>query len=183
MTLEQSKCPNCKRAIPETTCGSRVRNCPHCAADLFTPPVEDEEALFRKALELSSEARDEFVRDACGNNPALRDRIEELLRASETTDGLLDQVRDDSLMQEPIDEPTGKVIGRYKLLQKIGEGGFGVVYMAEQLEPVKRKVAFKVIKPGMDSKAVTARFEAERQALAMMDHTHIANVFDGGSTK
>ncbi len=73
-------------------------------------------------------------------------------------------------------------IGNYKLLQKIGEGGFGVVYMAEQLRPVKRKVALKVLKPGMDSDAVIARFEAERQALAMMDHGNIARVFDGGVT-
>ncbi len=77
---------------------------------------------------------------------------------------------------------AGQQIGRYKLLQKIGEVGFGVVFMAEQSRPVRRKVALKVIKPGMDSQAVVARFEAERQALAMMDHPHIARVFDGGAT-
>ena len=85
--------------------------------------------------------------------------------------------------QKPIKEAPGQEIGRYKLLQKIGEGGFGVVFMAEQVRPVRRKVAVKVIKPGMDSNAVVARFEAERQALAMMDHPNIARVLDGGATE
>src|SRR4030095_2935767 len=80
-------------------------------------------------------------------------------------------------------EREGDRIGRYKLLQKIGEGGCGVVYMAEQVEPVRRRVALKVIKLGMDTKSVIARFEAERQALAMMDHPNIAKVFDGGATE
>ena len=75
------------------------------------------------------------------------------------------------------------MIGRYKLLQEIGEGGFGVVFMAEQREPVRRKVALKIIKPGMDTRQVIGRFEAERQALAMMDHPNIAHVFDGGATE
>src|SRR5262249_35427910 len=76
----------------------------------------------------------------------------------------------------------GEVIGPYKLLEQIGEGGFGVVYMAEQQQPVRRKVALKVVKPGMDTKQVVARFEAERQALALMDHPNIAHIFDGGET-
>jgi len=75
------------------------------------------------------------------------------------------------------------MIGRYRLLEKIGEGGFGVVYMAEQQEPVQRKVALKIIKPGMDTREVIARFEAERQALALMDHPSIARVLDGGATE
>src|SRR5207237_1466817 len=79
-------------------------------------------------------------------------------------------------------EGPGTVLGRYKLLEQIGEGGFGVVFMAEQQRPVRRKVALKVLKPGMDSRQVIARFEAERQALALMDHPNIARVFDGGST-
>ena len=79
-------------------------------------------------------------------------------------------------------EAPGTMIGPYKLLQQIGEGGMGVVWMAEQTQPVQRKVALKVIKPGMDSRQVIARFEAERQALAMMDHVNIARVFDGGAT-
>jgi serine/threonine protein kinase len=82
----------------------------------------------------------------------------------------------------PIAESPGSIIGPYKLLQKIGEGGMGVVYMAEQQEPVRRKVALKIIKPGMDSHQVIARFEAERQTLAMMDHQNIARVLDTGTT-
>src|SRR5438105_10477633 len=82
----------------------------------------------------------------------------------------------------PLTEKPGDRIGRYKLLELIGEGGFGAVWMAEQEEPVRRRVALKVIKPGMDTKQVLARFEAERQALAMMDHPSIARVFDGGAT-
>src|SRR5205814_2403110 len=79
-------------------------------------------------------------------------------------------------------EPLGGHIGPYKLLERIGEGGFGTVFMAEQAEPVRRRVALKVLKPGMDTRQVIARFEAERQALAMMDHPNIAHVFDGGET-
>lgn len=79
-------------------------------------------------------------------------------------------------------EALGTMIGRYKLLQEIGEGGFGIVYLAEQKEPVNRKVALKILKPGMDTREVIARFEAERQALALMDHPNIARVFDGGAT-
>src|SRR5205823_11405672 len=82
---------------------------------------------------------------------------------------------------EPTQEAPGAVIGPYKLLQQSGEGGMGTVYMAEQTHPVQRKVALKVIKPGMDSRQVIARFEAERQALAMMDHVNIARVFDAGA--
>ena len=82
----------------------------------------------------------------------------------------------------PIAERPGTQIGPYKLLEQIGEGGMGVVYMAVQKEPVRRKVALKIIKPGMDTREVIARFEAERQALALMDHPNIAKVFDGGVT-
>src|SRR5216110_191387 len=83
----------------------------------------------------------------------------------------------------PISEGPGTVIGRYKLLEKLGEGGFGAVYVAEQKEPVKRRVALKIIKLGMDTRQVIARFEAERQALALMDHPNIAKVFDAGATE
>src|SRR5207247_2897119 len=82
-----------------------------------------------------------------------------------------------------VEEKPGTLIGRYKLLEKIGEGGFGVVYVAEQREPVKRKVALKIIKLGMDTRQVVARFEAERQALALMDHPNIAKVLDAGVTE
>src|SRR5207249_4258476 len=85
-------------------------------------------------------------------------------------------------MDEPIAERPGTVIGPYKLLEQIGEGGFGVVFMAEQQQPIRRKVALKVLKPGMDSRQVVARFEAERQALALMDHPNIAKVLDAGAT-
>src|SRR5262249_21293643 len=84
--------------------------------------------------------------------------------------------------EEPLTERPGTVIGPYKLLEQIGEGGFGIVFMAEQQHPVRRKVALKVLKPGMDTRQVVARFEAERQALALMDHPNIAHVFDGGET-
>src|SRR5205823_4044198 len=83
----------------------------------------------------------------------------------------------------PTEQGPGTMIGRYKLLEKVGEGGFGVVYVAEQREPVKRRVALKIIKLGMDTKQVVGRFEAERQALALMDHPNIAKVFDGGATE
>src|SRR5262249_30272432 len=85
-------------------------------------------------------------------------------------------------LHEPITEQPGTVIGPYKLLEQIGEGGFGVVFLAEQTEPIRRKVALKVLKPGMDTRQVVARFEAERQALAIMDHPNIAKVHDGGMT-
>ena len=86
------------------------------------------------------------------------------------------------LFRSPIAERPGAMVGRYKLLEEIGEGGMGAVYLAEQREPVRRKVALKIIKPGMDTKEVVARFEAERQALALMDHPNIAHVLDGGAT-
>ena len=91
-------------------------------------------------------------------------------------------IADAPTIDQPITEKPGTQIGPYKLLQQIGEGGMGVVYMAEQNEPVKRRVALKIIKPGMDTRQVIARFEAERQALAMMDHPNIAKVLDAGTT-
>src|SRR5687767_6190749 len=88
-----------------------------------------------------------------------------------------------TVVVQSVTEKAGDTIGRYKLREKVGEGGWGVVYVAEQEEPVRRRVALKVIKPGMDTRAVVARFEAERQALAMMDHPNIARVLDAGSTE
>src|SRR6185369_3968813 len=105
-------------------------------------------------------------------------RVETLLRAHDAAGGFLQS----TVAVEPPHEGPGTIIGRYKLLQQIGEGGFGVVYMAEQLEPVRRKVALKIIKAGMDTKEVVARFESERHALALMDHPNIARVLDAGST-
>ncbi len=116
----------------------------------------------------------------------LRRRVELLLKAHQGEDSLLDRGYEDRAssptIDQPITEKPGTQIGPYKLLQQIGEGGMGVVYMAEQKEPVKRRVALKIIKPGMDTRQVIARFEAERQALAMMDHPNIAKVLDAGAT-
>jgi serine/threonine protein kinase/tetratricopeptide (TPR) repeat protein len=135
--------------------------------------------IFDSALQKRSDAeRAAFLEGACGSDADLRGRVETLLRAHDAADGFL-QSRVDV---EPPQVGPGTVIGRYKLLQQIGEGGFGVVYMAEQIEPVRRKVALKIIKLGMDTRQVVARFESERQALALMDHLHIARVFDAGAT-
>ena len=122
--------------------------------------------------------------DLC-RRPRSSRRAEALLQAHEQSQGFPKSVSPEpapTADQPPVSEGPGHEIGRYKLLQKIGEGGFGVVYMAEQQRPVRRKVAIKIIKPGMDTHAVVARFEAERQALAMMDHPNIARVLDGGAT-
>ncbi len=111
-------------------------------------------------------------------------RVERLLEADDRTAGILERGPDGLIgPHEPPGERPGDRVGPYKLLQQIGEGGMGVVYMAEQTEPVRRRVALKIIKPGMDSRQVIARFEAERQALAMMDHQNIARVLDAGTTE
>ncbi|HTR43893.1 MAG TPA: serine/threonine-protein kinase [Pseudomonadales bacterium] len=143
-------------------------------------------AIFTKALQLPVEQRDSFILQACGGNDSLRRKVETLLNANARVGSFLEN----SLVRPPIEicpeapigEKPGDWVGRYKLLQQIGEGGWGVVFMAEQQEPVRRKVALKVVKPGMDTKNVIARFEAERQALALMDHPNIAHVFDAGAT-
>src|SRR5437867_11834504 len=142
-------------------------------------------AIFDEALEMDDvERRRAFVAQACGHDAALRREIEELRAAHEAVGGFLgDSKRAGLSASAKISEGEGDRIGRYKLLQKIGEGGCGVVYMAEQEEPVRRRVALKVIKLGMDTKSVIARFEAERQALAMMDHPNIAKVLDAGATE
>ena len=146
--------------------------------------------IFCAAKEHSDDvaAQDAYVVGACANNAALRREVEELLKSSREAGSFLhEEDKVTSVFATPntesIDEAAGAQIGRYKLLQKIGEGGFGVVFMAEQQEPVRRKVALKIIKPGMDTKEVVARFEAERQALALMDHPNIARVLDGGATE
>ncbi len=146
-----------------------------------------ERSIFIAALETDDPAlRAAYLDQACAGNALLRERIERLLKAHEPAGSFLERgpaVLDVTDNYEPIDERAGAVIGPYKLLQQIGEGGMGVVYMAEQTEPVRRKVALKIIKPGMDSRQVIARFEAERQALAMMDHQNIARVLDAGTTE
>jgi WD40 repeat protein/serine/threonine protein kinase len=143
-------------------------------------------SLFCGVLERSSaEERAAYLDAACGKDKELRARLEALLRAHEQAGGFLREkadARDLRTTTEAISERPGTVIGPYKLLEQIGEGGFGVVFMADQTQPVRRKVALKVVKPGMDTRQVVARFEAERQALALMDHPNIAHVFDGGAT-
>ena len=137
-----------------------------------------EQDIFCAALEQTSEAkRAAFLDDACAESPGTRERIESLLRAAEAAGEFLSDTN------VPLPESTGSRIDRYRLGERVGEGGFGVVYRAEQERPVRRTVALKIIKLGMDTRAVVARFEAERQALAMMDHPNIARVFDGGATE
>jgi serine/threonine protein kinase len=140
--------------------------------------VKLEQDIFCAALERTSDtARAVFLDDACADSPATRARIEALLQAAEAAGEFLAEA------EAPVSESTGSRIDRYRLGERIGEGGFGVVYRAEQERPVRRTVALKIIKLGMDTRAVVARFEAERQALAMMDHPNIARVFDGGATE
>ena len=146
----------------------------------------NEETIFNTAVQLKSPAeRDAYLSDACQDNNDLRVAVEDLLKQHDMA-SFLDVPPVDSevsLDDSPISESPGTVIGRYKLLEKIGEGGMAVVYMAEQEQPIRRKVALKIIKLGMDTQQVIARFEAERQALALMDHPHIAKVLDAGATE
>lgn len=145
--------------------------------------------IFLDAVEIGDPAEQQIFVDArCGSDNDLAGEVHALLKASQETHGLLKNpavnFSDDNHMTKQ-HSPTyvqGNVIGVYRILQQIGEGGFGLVYMAEQQRPIKRKVALKLIKPGMDSRDVIARFEAERQALAIMDHPNIAKVLDAGTT-
>ncbi len=152
----------------------------------MTQLEEHARSVFLSALEHTDEDLEEYVKSACALDEELRQRVDRLLRAHRAMEnpekpavdrGSTPPVRRSLLLEGP-----GTIIGQYRLLEQIGEGGFGIVYMAEQLQPVRRKVAFKIIKPGMDTRLVVARFEAERQALALMDHPNIARVFDGGAT-
>src|SRR5438128_614239 len=149
--------------------------------DLLNP-----ETVFAQAIEIeSSEDRAAFLDQACGNEPELRREVENLVVDYFKAGRFLEKPAAHIVATEddPISERPGTMIGPYKLLQQIGEGGMGAVFMAEQTQPVQRKVALKIIKPGMDSRQVIARFEAERQALAVMDHVNIARVFDAGATE
>jgi WD40 repeat protein/serine/threonine protein kinase len=145
--------------------------------------------LFLKALELGSAGeRQQYLDAMCGPDAALRAEVESLLEASARAGRFLESAapalpRNATVAESLVTECPGTVIGPYKLLEQIGEGGFGVVFMAEQQHPVRRKVAVKIIKPGMDTRRVIARFEAERQALALMDHPNIARVLDAGATE
>src|SRR5262245_52151956 len=145
---------------------------------------QTEKSIFLAAVEIDSEAlRAAFVEQACAGNPQLRAEVDALLRAHARPQPLLDAP---SMAGPTIDQPAaerlGAVIGPYQLLEPIGEGGMGTVWLAQQTKPVKRLVALKLIKAGMDSAQVVARFEAGRQALALMDHPNIAKVLDGGAT-
>src|ERR1700757_4006951 len=144
-------------------------------------------AVFTEALRLPTGERDRYLDKACKEDVEFRRRVEALLQAYEQAGDFLGRSAADrparAAQAFPAGEKPGDRIGHYKLLEQIGEGGCGVVYMAEQEEPVRRRVALKIIKPGMDTKNVIARFEAERQALALMNHPNIAKVFDAGATE
>src|SRR5438067_637462 len=141
-----------------------------------------EKEIFVQALDITlTEERHRFLTSACGEDVALLARVQALLLADESGESFLPEQPKATVV--PITEKPGDKIGRYKLLQQIGEGGCGVVYMAEQTEPVRRRVALKVIKLGMDTKQVIARFEAERQALALMEHPNNSNTLDTGANK
>ena len=141
--------------------------------------------IYWDAAQIASAAeRDAYLDGACAGDAALRQRVEHLLRLRPRAEGFLESpapalvaTADDAA----VSERPGAVIGPYKLMEQIGEGGFGLVFVAEQQHPVRRKVALKIIKPGMDTRQVVARFEAERQALALMDHPNIAKVLDAGT--
>jgi serine/threonine protein kinase/tetratricopeptide (TPR) repeat protein len=144
--------------------------------------------LFTEAMPLSPAGRAAYLDRACAGDAALRRKVEGLLhvhdQAGDFLEGRPPEVAGEAAVTDvPAGKKAGDRIGRYKLLQQIGEGGCGVVFMAEQEEPVRRRVALKIIKPGMDTRRVMARFEAERQALALMDHPGIAKVFDAGATE
>jgi WD40 repeat protein/serine/threonine protein kinase len=145
-----------------------------------------ERDIFVHAHHLASDAeREAYLNEACADRPDLLERVKQLFEANAIEDGFLATPAANTTIafrNGGLTEGSGTVIGRYKLLERIGEGGMAVVYMAEQEQPVRRKVAVKIIKPGMDTESVIARFEAERQALALMDHAHIAKIFDGGAT-
>jgi serine/threonine protein kinase len=148
---------------------------------------EREVTVFNAARGLPVGKRAAYLDETCADDAPLRQRVEELLQAHEQAAGFMDRpaapdIQRTLTLSVSLAEKVGDRIGHYKLLQQIGEGGCGVVYMAEQEQPVKRRVALKILKLGMDTKQVIARFEAERQALAVMDHPNIAKVLDAGAT-
>jgi eukaryotic-like serine/threonine-protein kinase len=145
----------------------------------------DEEVIYHVARGIKeAAARDAYLQHVCMEDKPLRDRLDALLRVCDLEGSFLELPVFDAKVEVPGPiERAGTMIGPYKLIEQIGEGGMGVVFLAEQSQPVRRKVALKVIKPGMDSRQVIARFEAERQALALMDHPNISRIIDGGVTE
>ncbi len=153
----------------------------------WNPQAND---IFLNALEIAAPAdRSAFIERACSGDTELQGQVVSLLEASQKAGSFLENppsavgAQIAAILDQPITEAPGTVIGRYELKEQIGEGGMGVVYVAQQTEPVRRKVALKIIKPGMDTRQVIGRFEAERQALALMDHPNIARVLDAGATE
>src|SRR5262249_29800744 len=146
----------------------------------------DEESIFAAALgKVSPSERLAFLAEVCAGDPELRAGVEALLQAHENPDSFLEPSGarlDPGVAEETVVQPMGTMIGPYRLLQQLGEGGMGAVFRAEQTQPVQRQVALKLIRSGLDSAQLLARFEAERQALALMDHPHIARVLDAGTT-
>src|SRR5439155_16254615 len=159
---------------------------------LMGDPSNQAKSIFLAAIEdHAPEQWPAFLEQACAGDVLLRAEVEKLLRAQSAMGSFHEAPRSAQLAPgngprgadaTPLAEHPGTVIGPYKLLEQIGDGGFGVVFMAEQQQPLRRTVALKVVKPGMDTRQVIARFEAERQALAMMDHNNIARVLDAGAT-
>jgi serine/threonine protein kinase/tetratricopeptide (TPR) repeat protein len=153
---------------------------------IMKPSAEKIESILAAAVELQSDGeRREFLAQACAGNAELRRQVEALIANHFRAGSFLESPAGGLIAteDEPLTERPGTAIGPYKLREQLGEGGMGLVFVAEQKEPVRRKVALKLIKPGMDSRQVIARFEAERQALALMDHPHIAQIHDGGTTE
>lgn len=152
----------------------------------MTDKTLDEKSIFQVAVEIAApEIRADYLRQVCGDDVELFERVVTLLRMQDEQPSFLELPAEGvgNFDTPPLSEKPGDLIGPYKLIEQIGEGGMGVVYMAEQKRPVKRTVALKIIKPGMDTKEVAARFEAERQALALMSHPNVAKVLDAGETE
>lgn len=159
-----------REAIPEFIAqGSDVREIPTILGEALEIPI--------------ASAREEYLRVSCGGDLELRRRVNQLLEDYEAAGDFLEApVAVDFIVPEVLEGP-GTLVGPYKLREQIGEGGMGIVYLAEQLEPIRRRVALKLVKSGMDTRQVLARFEAERQALAMMSHPHISRILDAGATE
>jgi serine/threonine protein kinase len=172
--------PGCSVCGAELPPGAPGGHCPKCLLG-FAEHEPREEVVLKAALKLPAAERADYLQAACVGDAELRAQVEALLQ---TVREFVNPVRANTIkVPAPPMEWQGAKIGHYKLLQKIGEGGCGVVYLAGQEEPVKRRVALKVIKPGMDTKEILGRFEAERQALALMDHPNIAKVLEAGATE